>query len=235
MASKLFQDVFGNAGTVTVPGFGTSKSKMQAQVTYAEQDVPLVNHAYYHGQPSSPKHLVLLERLSKLLHWSKIAMAASHVFSGLLSIFMEGVMFYVLYKFFETKNVYVPGRPVGPWARNTQLWPTYMLAAGSLVTLVLAVGLLTALVCRSRRKEVVFSIAYSVAHVGSWIVVSAMYRVGKTGKDLWGWSCTAAAQEIQDQIGSNVLNFSSLCKLQVSFLLFLFCVLCTALCDFSGR
>ena len=53
-----------------------------------------------------------------------------------------------------------------------------------------------------------------------WIASVAIYRYGKEPdvegkfKDLWGWTCSPAAREIQDQI-TNV-DFDTYCNIQVS-------------------
>lgn len=217
MPSNIFQSVLGAAQAI--PGFGNNKP--HAQVHYSEQGMPLCNPPPQYGHLQqcdphiTPKHQVLLERFRKLRRWTKIAVALSSTISALLSVFMESIMIYATYKFYKTKDLYVEGRPWGPWARNTELWPSYMLAGASLVTLLLAFALLIALCCRAKRKATFFSLLGALAHIIFWIVISVLYRVGKTEKDLWGWSCTDKAKAIQDQLGSDVLDFESLCTLQV--------------------
>ncbi len=60
-----------------------------------------------------------------------------------------------------------------------------------------------------------FSALYNVAHVLVWAVVMVLYRVFKTEKDLWGWSCSQKAEGIQG-LYEGVVSFNSLCTLQAS-------------------
>ncbi|KIX06281.1 uncharacterized protein Z518_04256 [Rhinocladiella mackenziei CBS 650.93] len=207
----------------SITGFGNNKS--HAQAGYSDLGVPLCPPTPYFGPSptaqqcdpkASPKHEVLLERFGKIRRWTKIASALSHFISGLLSIFMESAMFYVTYRFYKTKDITTEDRPWGPWPQETKLWPTFMLAAASVVTSLLALAFLIALCCRSKRKAAAFSLLYVLVHIVGWVVISALYRIGKSDNDLWGWSCTDQAKEIQNQLGSDVLNFESLCKLQGS-------------------
>jgi hypothetical protein len=36
-----------------------------------------------------------------------------------------------------------------------------------------------------------------IAHLAIWIGTAVAYRVARTGNDLWGWSCSDAADKIQ--------------------------------------
>jgi hypothetical protein len=51
-------------------------------------------------------------------------------------------------------------------------------------------------------------------HVIVWGVSVGLYKYANTGKDLWGWSCGDAADEIQDEVKS-FLDFGKLCTMQV--------------------
>jgi hypothetical protein len=53
------------------------------------------------------------------------------------------------------------------------------------------------------------------AHIITWIVVAVLYRVGKTGKDLWGWACSPTAQKIQPGF-EGVVHFEDICSRGVS-------------------
>lgn len=52
-------------------------------------------------------------------------------------------------------------------------------------------------------------------HILTWIVVAVLYRVGKTGKDLWGWACSPVAEKIQPTF-EGVVNFNKICSRGVS-------------------
>jgi hypothetical protein len=129
---------------------------------------------------------------------------------------MQGIMIFVLIKYYQTKNDSGAGRNT-PWAESPKVWPTYMLAAASGVTLVVTIFALVALCCSkaSGGNTKIWTVVLKYAfHIISWLIVSVIYRVSKTGDDLWGWSCSAKAAAIQDAFKSE-LNFSSLCNLQV--------------------
>ena len=95
-------------------------------------------------------------------------------------------MIYVLYKFYTTNDIYMVDRPWGPWAKQSVIWPTFMFAAAGLMTSLLAFGALVLLFTKSKRKIVAFSLAYVAVHILFWIIISIVYRVEKTEKDLWG-------------------------------------------------
>lgn len=222
MASNPFK-IFLDAAQA-IPGF--SSNKPYAQASYTELGTPLYQPTAYCGPPppmqqcdpqTNPKNTAMISRFSKVRRWTKIARMCSYSFSALFSIFMESIMFYVTYKHYKTKDLTTYGRPEGPWAANTKVWPTYMLAAASIVTSLFSLVSLIALCCRAKRVGKVFGLIYTIAHISSWVAVSATYRIAKTGDDLWGWSCSDVAKEIQQQLGSDVLNFESLCTLQASF------------------
>jgi len=211
------QALFGAAQSL--PGF---KSSHQGYNTgYAnlpDQGAPLCypaassyNQCY---EPKlQPKHEAAYGRFRHLRRWVKIIVVVSNVFSGIFSLVMEVAMCYMMYKFYKTKDHSAYGRS-SPWAKNTKLWPTIMLLAASGITVLLSFAILVALCCRSKKKAI-FSVWYNLIHIGAWVGVAVLYRVGKTGDDLWGWSCSSGAEEIQS-LFKDELNFSALCKTQVS-------------------
>lgn len=185
MAPNALQTIFGAAQSL--PGFG--KAKPYVQITTTEhQGTPLYNAPYYGGGPPgtyysasnpSPKQEVLNSRFKKVRRYAKIAIVCSHFFSGIFSAILEVCMVLVTYKYYKTKDLATPGSTWGPWAKDTKLWPTYMLAASSGVTALLALYVLIALCCRAKRKAAFFSVIYSVVHVACWIGISAIYRIAK--------------------------------------------------------
>ena len=50
--------------------------------------------------------------------------------------------------------------------------------------------------------------------IGFWVTITTVYREERKRNDLWGWSCTAIAKDLQNGGGS--ADFSKLCNLQVS-------------------
>ena len=61
----------------------------------------------------------------------------------------------------------------------------------------------------------VTGLVIEVAHIIIWIVIAILYRVGKTGKDLWGWACSPLAEKIQPNF-NNVVHFNAVCDRGVS-------------------
>lgn len=220
MAQNVFQTFLGVAQSI--PGF--SNRKPYAQIHTTEQGTPLCHPTpygsgppNYHVDPKmSPKHEVLRSRSHSVRRYIKITVICSHIFSGVLSLIMEIGMIFVAWKFYKTKDHPTPDRPWGPWPKEVKVWPTYMLAAASGMTALLSLCLLIALCCRAKRKAAFFSILYALVHIVFWVGTSATYRIAKKKDDLWGWSCSDQAKEIQKQLGSKVLNFDSLCTIQVS-------------------
>ena len=144
----------------------------------------------------------------------KIVTTFSLVVSSLLTLFMEASMIYILYKWLRTRHTPASDYSrTSPWAKNSVVWPTYMLLASSAITFLLCLAMLIAKCCRSRKKAT-FSLVYNVTHVVVWAVVMVLYRLFKTEKDLWGWSCSQKAEGIQD-LYQGVVQFGSLCQIQV--------------------
>jgi hypothetical protein len=228
MTSKIFQQLFDAGQAALISNTG----KPQARFNYAQlsdYNIPLSQQHHQQQQWSQncqspdpqckPQHGMLVQKTSEGRRWTKIAAGISSTISACLSAIMGAIMIFTVWKYQKTKNLYVKGRTWGPWAKDTVTWPTYMMAAASIATSLASLVSLVALCRRSKRKAAFFSVIYAIVHIGSWIAVSVVYRVMKTDKDLWGWSCTDAAKAIQKELGSNVLNFENLCKLQVSHLL----------------
>lgn len=130
-------------------------------------------------------------------------------------------MVYVLIKFYSTRNEPGGGRS-SPWSADTKLWPTWLLLSASGVTLIATIFSLFALCCVKkhgagvrRRGRRVIVLEYAI-HVIAWLLVAFLYRWGKTGDDLWGWSCGDKAKAVQEAFKTE-LNFQALCDIQVSF------------------
>jgi small-conductance mechanosensitive channel len=201
--------------------------------------------SYYHGHPAANKPKIAYESVPDTAHSTPLQHSAefskpvpanvasrkrtlgrlkrslrgitifSLVASTLLTAALEACMIYIVYKYLSTRHTPASdGSRASPWAHDSITWPTYMLLAASAITLVLCAGLLIAACCRSR-KRAMFSLALSIVQIVVWVVVTILYRVMKVERDLWGWAChpkAAAIQPLYDQ----VLNFDSLCKVQVS-------------------
>ena len=177
---------------------------------------PNCNHSY------SPQndHRRASGRSSKGRRYLTIVLLLSKCVSAILSTLMECSMVYMMYKYKSTRSV-SRAEYAGPWPKNPKLWPTLLLAVASGLTLLLTVGSLLSQICKTLRRSgqtakgrpLVTTVKYAV-HIGTWACVAVAYRLGKTGDDLWGWSCSDSADAIQKAFENDV-NFSSLCKLQV--------------------
>jgi hypothetical protein len=205
--------------TNVTSALGINKNK--SQVTQTEV---IVTHGLHTRQDSSlstisrlkAKHDGLVVRYQDTIRLGKIVAIVASIVSGVLSILIECLMIYVIFKFNTTKEIPIQNRPWGPWAIESVIWPTVMLLIMSLVSAVLAVVSLLGFCYRTKHRVVKFSLALAVAHIAAWMIVAIIYRAEKTSKDLWGWSCTTKASVLADEIGGGRLDFASLCDLQVS-------------------
>ncbi|KAG9230224.1 hypothetical protein BJ875DRAFT_162689 [Amylocarpus encephaloides] len=143
---------------------------------------------------------------------------ATRFLSLILNIAIISTMSFALYKYFTTKNGYYEGRPT--WGSNTILWPSIMLLAIAVVTFSLNLATLISY-CRSGVKaankvsNVASYIGYAFLgiHFLVWAGVASAYRAARSPQDLWGYSCSARADAIQEQVKS-FLDFGKLCTMQ---------------------
>lgn len=97
-----------------------------------------------------------------------------------------------------------------------------MLVSASGVTVLLGLMILAAYTWGSVRSankvntmQTTVTVVVELVHIGLWIAVSVLYREGKTGKDLWGWACSDAADRIQKNF-DGVVDFNKVCNRGVS-------------------
>ncbi|KAL2356283.1 hypothetical protein BJ546DRAFT_597657 [Cryomyces antarcticus] len=112
-----------------------------------------------------------------------------------------------LVKYLQTKDTYhsVGGASRTAWAVNTTTWPTYMyfsVAAASLLF----------------NSAVVFAYLRGVQQANRASSVAGLFRYAKQPhggqfQDLWGWTCSAAADQIQQAFMKEV-RFGVYCSLQ---------------------
>lgn len=160
------------------------------------------------------------QKFEKLKRWLQILRVIAQGVTTLLSVIMFGIMIYVNVKFYTTKGTIRDGR--NPWPQHgTKLWPAFMLLAASGVTLVLSIVTLVGYCCNWRKAQSswMLTVVRYVISISSWIIVSVIYRYEKSlhgnDNDLWGWSCSTKANDIQEAF-NGVIDFRSLCKVQVS-------------------
>jgi hypothetical protein len=194
----------------------TNITVVQTEVT--REDIPQHKRKSSSITTSSrlnPKVEWLLRHHHKIRRLSKIIAACTDVVTALLSAVIEILILFVLYKFFVTKDIPIEGRPWGPWAKKSVIWPTLMFAMASLVSLVVAVASLVALLHRSRRKASSFNLVFVIIQLVAWFIVIIIYRAEKTQNDLWGWSCTQKAKFLDRRFADNKVHFEDLCNIQV--------------------
>lgn len=153
---------------------------------------------------------------SKLRRLLSVVMFMANICSAILAGLMFAAMAYMTVKYLTTRNDTAYGKNdelLGPWSPDTKAWPTYMLLAAGAVTFVgTIVALFTS--CVSSRTEMRFKAVFYLIQIAFWIVIAVMYRVGKTGKDLWGWSCMMEGGQ-REKLFHDILNFEHMCNLQV--------------------
>lgn len=139
----------------------------------------------------------------------------------ILNAFMIGILSFAIAKYYLTRNKVIAG-DVHPWVTPATLWPTFMLLGIAAVTFCMNVVTLCAYACgveaanKSQTATTVVGIILLGVHVVSWAVAVGLYKMAHgTGKDLWGYTCSSRADELQAQVQSFV-NFGKLCTLQVS-------------------
>lgn len=111
------------------------------------------------------------------------------------------------------------------WAHDTITWYTYMYFSISAISFILNFIILLSYIrsVKTANSASTFSSVWTwtitLTHIGIWIASVVIYRYGKepvNGKfrDLWGWTCSSTAQELQDVLTS--VNFDRYCNVQSS-------------------
>lgn len=175
----------------------------------------------YHGIPNKHEDIGLQDKnfFSTVTKWKKRITrirTISRMLSAILNIIMFAFMSLVVAIFIGTRNHEALGRPI--WPRDPKVWPTVLLLVASLVTMLASLATLLYYCCCFKRaadswKVIVTS--YTI-HIGVWLVVTFLYRYEKALSDLWGWSCTDVAADLQAS-GNIGVDFAKLCRIQVSF------------------
>ncbi|MCJ1225297.1 hypothetical protein MMC12_001946 [Toensbergia leucococca] len=123
-----------------------------------------------------------------------------------------------LHKYLSTRDIIVSGR--NAWAKDTSTWPTIVLLSASSFTFLFSIVTLAAYLISVRAANTANNVCTLgglielVAHMVAWISTAALYRFGKNVHDLWGWSCSEKAQNIQGEF-RDVVDFSRFCTIQV--------------------
>ncbi|KAI4262766.1 MAG: hypothetical protein L6R42_002061 [Xanthoria sp. 1 TBL-2021] len=158
------------------------------------------------------------KRYEGLKRWFSILKLFSQIATTLFTGSMFGIMVYVNLKFYTTRNHIKEGRT--PWPKSgTKVWPSIMLLAATCITLCTSTIILFNYCYNFKKLKQSWRLTlflYTV-HIASWIVISVVYRVEKglhgNNDDLWGWSCSTQAKNIQ-KLFDGVVDFRSLCAAQ---------------------
>ncbi|KAL8779028.1 MAG: hypothetical protein Q9213_007143 [Squamulea squamosa] len=167
---------------------------------------------------SEPSTRLPRNKYGRLKRWFHILKTFSQIATTLFTGTMFGIMIYVNVKHYTTRNHFIEGRT--PWPKHgTKVWPSIMLLAAAGVSLCTSTVILFNYCCNFRRLKQSWKSTMSLygVHIASWIAISVVYRVEKglhgNNDDLWGWSCSIQANNIQ-KLFDGVVNFRSLCGAQ---------------------
>jgi len=139
--------------------------------------------------------------------------------STIMSGYCFGSMLYALITYYNTKNKMLSNGQ-HPWSPDTVLWPTYLVLATAALTLLMNTITMclyfkgSAAADRSDSISGYIEIALAGANAVVWAVNAGLFKMANTGNDLWGWSCSPAADALKDEV-NGILNFNSLCQVQV--------------------
>ena len=181
--------------------------------------------------PSTPgfddiKHLTAMrDRDAVMKHRIRYLKFSFRLFSLAAAIYSLVSMALTLSRFYATVNLRAiirdsSGKVVtrGPWALQSKEWPTILLLSTAAVSLFLNVIVVAAYVISVRTanktQEYFQYVTWVMAatHVGIWAPTAIAYRAGKDGNDLWGWSCSEKAKQIQPAFQS--VDFNYYCNVQ---------------------
>ncbi|KXT03771.1 hypothetical protein AC578_708 [Pseudocercospora eumusae] len=151
----------------------------------------------------------------------------SRISATVLSATTLGPLLATIIKFLQTKDIYfeVDGVKRTAWAHDTITWYTYMYFGISAISFILNSIILLSYIrsIKAANSASTFTSIWTwtitISHLSIWIASVAIYRYGKepvNGKfrDLWGWTCSSTAKELQDVLTS--VNFDRYCTVQSS-------------------
>ena len=164
------------------------------------------------------------KRFESLKRYFSIVQTTAQVVSTLLTGIMFGIMVFVNIKFYTTRGTVKEGR--NPWPKGgTKVWPSFVLLVAAGVTLGISTVILLSYCCKFRRLQQSVKLTFGLyaVHIAVWIVISVIYRYEKSlhgnNDDLWGWSCSTQAANIQ-KLFDGVVDFRGLCRAQVGLCFF---------------
>lgn len=145
----------------------------------------------------------------------------SRILALILNGFMVGVESYALSRYYLTRNHLIAGN-ASPWVTPATLWPTFLLLGMSVVTFLLNIITICAYACgvgasnKINSCTTVINYIFLGVQVVLWGITVGLFKMANNGNDLWGYSCSDQADQIQAEVRS-FLDFGKLCTMQVSF------------------
>ncbi|KAK7192999.1 hypothetical protein DPSP01_005210 [Paraphaeosphaeria sporulosa] len=153
----------------------------------------------------------------------------SRVLGLLISVAVFIPIALTLHKFLSTQNVYRDVTRDGvtkhrtAWAKDSKVWPTWMYFLIAAISVVLNIVIIFAYkfgIDKANKAATVattFNWFVMLGNLAVWCVAASLYRTekDKDGKsnDLWGWTCSPLAREIQKEFAHEV-DFDKFCNVQ---------------------
>jgi cytochrome c biogenesis protein CcdA len=163
---------------------------------------------------SSPPSNPLLQQAKTAHQRLRSIRTLSRALSATLNSIIFSIMAFTISVFLATRLDRVQERNV--WPAEAKVWPTVMLLVAALLTLLVELAVLAAYCCgfaRAQNSWKLVAVSHA-AHFSMWLVVAFLYRYEKRLDDVWGWSCSDVAEQLQRDLNGS-LNFGRLCALQV--------------------
>ena len=161
----------------------------------------------------------------------------SRALAACLSIAVLVPLSITLHKFLSTKNNYktVTNESLGTapvrrsaWAMQSVTWPTYMYFAIAVISLVFNATIMTSYLHsvkaanKAATVDSFFTSGVLLLNLVVWTMSTSLYKHESTvtndkgiHNDLWGWTCSPAAQILQP-VFDDQLNFKTFCNIQAA-------------------
>ncbi|KAF2793726.1 hypothetical protein K505DRAFT_243686, partial [Melanomma pulvis-pyrius CBS 109.77] len=193
-------------------------------------------HAYHHGHGStqSSSDFEQIKAIKKEDEKLKARIRRLRLVTRILALLISIAVFVpitlTLHKYLSTRNTFhdvasPAGAPMNrtAWAKDSKVWPTYMYFGVATVSLVLNLVIIFSYKFGTKyaNKAAVIATTFSwIVMAGNlvvWSVAASLYRTekdkGGKSNDLWGWTCSPAAQKIQKEFAGEV-DFDRFCNIQ---------------------
>lgn len=203
------------------PMYSVDNTSMHSGLSSGSEYKPLHQHAL----PDPELRRLELEDL-KIKRRVRVLRFASRILATILSGATLAPLTMTLVKFFQTKDTYytVDGVQRTAWANDTITWYTYLYFGVALISFLLNLGIMLAYCCGVKKANAASELSGTWQHIIDgvhilvWIASAAIYRYGKEpvdGKfrDMWGWTCSSKAQELQAVITN--IDYDKYCTIQV--------------------